>query len=405
MPPNGQPPVAPDYPEQPAPPNPNDPRNYGPPQPYRQPYQQQPAWPPVPPQPSPYNPAPNQPYGYGQQVDYFGQHPSHGGVPAKPQSRRKGIVASLAVVVVLVAGGGGIFAYLQGSKVTPEKVFEQSLYNALSTSSFTQVNTVENNRLSLKYDVSDVKKPRVSGVADIDLYKIKISGYGDSAASFFKIEPTGDGSVYTAEDGYVNTWVQFKRNGQAPEGSAGVAGLLGVSYVTEARAGILNDYFFGNFSSDQQQTLVRAMLDSNVYTYDPQQVTEETLNGQQVFKYSVTIDTGALIKINEQIAPMVGASDKELQDVKDNLSEDGRSIKDTLYIGIDDPRLLKVELSGENVGEVVAYGGFNATDVGSAPEPEAQWSDFESAEDVPAGTGARQAVPTTTSTQIPQLVQ
>jgi hypothetical protein len=301
----------------------------------------------------------------------------------------------LAVAAVLLMAGAGAYAMAQNAKPTPDRVFQKFLAVTMSSNSMAQTVKAPGSTIDYKFEFSDVRKPKVSAKGTTDIYRgttLTVQGYDDAESSYARTSyqnPQGQSAADPAmPKAFDSGWVQIRENGELPatyaSGNDYVRSILDT--VADGHIGTNGDFIMGNFSDGDRQDFINFINSKHVYSYDSHMVSREMLDGKPVFKYPVQVDKVALGELNQQVARVTGADGGFLAATT---SATTLRLQSTLYVGINDARLLKVVTSDGKTTATVTYGGFETTSIGRAPQPASKWGQTK---DKLESLGARSAV-------------
>ncbi len=269
----------------------------------------------------------------------------------------------VAAVVILVIG---MLAFIK-MRPTPNKVFASALEVALSTKQVEgQYHSADgNDNASIKYNVSDIKKPKVSVDANIQSLGVKAEGYGNLQNTYFKI--TSLNTAQGSDSQIINKWVQLRKNGKAEAPISSFATLGDPHIVT------LGSFIFGNFPSGDRQELINFLLENNVYSYNAKAVKEEKLDKHSVYVYEVIIDLEKLKEFHIKVGMLMGL---DPTDVAKNFSVFRPASSAKLYIRKDNKQLIKVAITQGESTATTDYLNYNKTDLPAEPKADMNYKDF-----------------------------
>jgi hypothetical protein len=273
-----------------------------------------------------------------------------------PKRSKAGLFLIIVIILALLAGGAA-YAYTRFGKPTPDAVFKAALDNALATPHQQLSMQAPDVTAAIQYDLSKSSDPRVTSDIKVALLgdKLETVSYLSKPNTYISYKDVGSdankqlGSV-------LNKWVQLKKDGKAEPGadSSSTAIVGAAQDLASSLSGA--DWPLGNFAAKDRQTLTDYVLSNQVYSYDAAKVTQNTLDGQKVYVYSVTPKQDKLQELVKKELGMWGFSSDEVDKALAGGVDDISDMK--LYIGISSQRLLKLTgtSSGEKETATLTYG-------------------------------------------------
>jgi len=278
--------------------------------------------------------------------------------------------AVLLVVAVLVLATAGFGWWSDRHDNTPDKVFADAIGKLLSTKSITQSVSSNTASLSVKFDMRNVKDPRVSmTIAEQDGATVaKVSGYGSLQNEYLKYTTFGDAALDGSLKSLVNKWVQIRTNGTvAADANADAKALTDPRYL------MFGDFLMGNFSAADRQDLLQFIKSNHVYNYDVKHVKTVAVQGRNAYVYSLTENVPELKKLNQKAAAVMGVPLADVEPALAGINEGGAI---ELYI---DEGTKEIVGYVNTVGTTVARGSYTDYDMTSLPpQPHADltWAQF-----------------------------
>ncbi|HSX31231.1 MAG TPA: hypothetical protein VLE99_04905 [Candidatus Saccharimonadales bacterium] len=271
---------------------------------------------------------------------------------------------------MLVLAGAGAYWWVK-QQTTPDKVFHAAITKLLSTTSITQSVGDANNMGVVSYNLSNLKDPHVSVSLSIKApgETIKLSGYGTLQNDYVKYNSFGDPTSDRALSGIVNKWVQMRTNGTLATGAD-----PSIEDLTSPRYLAFGDIMIGNFSAAQRQQILQFIQTNNIYSYNAKKVTTATVNGKKVYVYPITENIAKLKELNKKVAPMMGLSTSDIQDVLDTLGTSGNP---KLYITVGSKEIVKYTLQESGATATGSYTDYGSTTLPSEPTGAMSWTEFE----------------------------
>lgn len=301
-----------------------------------------------------------------------------GAVPAAPvapsggKGKMKLILAIVIVVVVLGGAGAGAYMWYKQQN-NPNHIFKAAVSNLFKTKSVTQTATSSDVNGAVKFDVTNVKDPKIS--ADVTVKSSDVtfdmSTYGTLQNSYLKFKSFGNSALDNYFSAVTNKWVQLRKDGTVP---ANVN--TNFSDLADPRVFAFGDFIFGNFSSSQQKTLTDFVMANNIYKYDSKAVTTTTLDGHKTYVYPITENVSKLKDLNTKAAGYMGLSDSDIKTALDNLGGN-KSVK--LYVDASTKEFVKVTLTSDGSPITNTYTDYDATTLPSQPSADITWAQLESA--------------------------
>lgn len=278
--------------------------------------------------------------------------------------------AGFVTLVLLVAA----LLLWNNSARTPDAIFRGAFSRALSTNSVRQVTLSGDGTVTVSYDVSNVKNPRLSSQLNsltIDAGPLEqISGYSTFSNTYIKF--TGGLVTTYLPSNAVNKWIQTRTNGTSHI-SAASTGL-----VSDAQQIFFGNIVFGNFSRKDRGTIMDYIAKHPLYTYDTKQVTKTIVNNHHVFAYDVKTNEKNLEGYNKLIGTIVGQQPEITSSDYDQLAA-GSTI---IYIDSSSKEIIKGKTQNtDGSTTTTTYDQYDQAQVGTEPKAQLSWDTF-------SGTGA-----------------
>lgn len=308
----------------------------------------------------------------------------------EPKSKRKLLIATAAIVVAVIAVGGAAFAIWKGDQGSPDAVFKAAVSNSLVTKQveMTMLATASGQTMEQfddKYDFSNMKNVRISGVSTQNLFGItlKSNNYCTQQDEYYASLEVNGKAVPTAELG---KWAHTMHDGNAlqPTGS-NISVTTNPECFEEAMPGLTEGWPIGNYSPSARQALAQDMI--NEFKYDPAQVIKSTYYGHKVYVYNLLskdyVDENK--DIVEKIGQSTGLASGEISFLVSSSGDSPGQYKASgkLYIDISSKRLLHidvaVESSGDKATETVDFSHYDEVAVPPTPKPQITVDQYDAA--------------------------
>ncbi|MGH7195913.1 MAG: hypothetical protein ACREGA_04000 [Candidatus Saccharimonadales bacterium] len=273
-------------------------------------------------------------------IDTFGQ-PDLYKLQHLPKHGKSPLLALLIVVVLVIVIGGGAFALFHSKQPAPNEVFQDAVASALSTSQLAQQTVVtgtSNATESTRYDLADMKNPKVStdtSVTPSKTYGLQYKGYATLSDSYLILESAGvKGQSSGQSASQPKKWLQVRRGNS-------LSSVIKGGSIPDPAVELFGDFIFGNFPAKQRSQLVAYTINNNIYQYDADKVAKSTLNGQPVFVYDITENVPKLKLLNQKAAADMGMN-SDLYKTLFTAAGADYAKTGKLYISVKQHRLLKV---------------------------------------------------------------
>lgn len=297
--------------------------------------------------------------------------------PYQPPKSGKKIFAVVSTVLLLILMTGGAIFALMSTRATPDSVFAAAVETSLSTSQVKQTMTTESGDMTILYDVSKAKDPRVSSETKADVFGIKVqmkqySTLKDSFVSYGEF-----GKLFTPGSPaapFKDKWMQPRADGKTVgEDAGGLNSLLLDSYYT-----LFGDWIFGNFSAADKAELKKIILEEKVYTYDASKVQKKKIGDQEVYAYDIKENADTLLKLNKKVAAIWGV---DAEDIADHISTVPKEGKITMSINIKTKQFVQLEAESDGIKVLSRYTDYNNLKLPEQPKVQADYIQFNKAID------------------------
>jgi hypothetical protein len=298
---------------------------------------------------------------------------AHIGAAPRRKRKRKGPVLAVFGLLALIVIAIPIVMSKAGNNGADE-LFQSAVANSLTTHSYSQKEVVGQDNIQIRQDVTDITKPRQSGTVDLISVGAKLEGYSSVANSYIrytKFPDTAGPSTATI----LNKWEQIRKNGVMP---AAYKQSFGFEELFDARTSILGNFIIGSFAAPDQQALISLIQTKGVYSYDSNSVSTETVDGEPVMRFDVTINANALTELNQKAGAMMHLPQADVDAVIKRI-DPATVAKDTIkmYISTNSQRLVKVAVTSGTSTAVITYSGYNSAVVSTEPVADFQYDEFQ----------------------------
>lgn len=278
------------------------------------------------------------------------------------------------LVIVLLLIGAGAFAFFrfQSQQNNPELAFTDALTANLATPVLQATYNSGEAKSRVVYDFTDLTNPIISNQATVQLAgaDFELQTYGtakDSYLSYRKVPDVINAQLAaTVRDG----WIKLRVKGLLPPSvNTRLANLADPRYLA------FGPVILGNYSPDTRRQLVDFMRAHSVYNYNLKAVTTKTLDGQQVFVYSIKLNLAYLKLANQSAATNNKFTTVDTQAAIAALDE-LQGAKATLYVTAKTHRLQQVELVKDGKTSSITYSHYGDAALPDEPQTKLVWSDF-----------------------------
>lgn len=289
----------------------------------------------------------------------------------RPSRKSRGKFFIPIVIVALLVIAAGVYAIMGLAKADPTALFNSSIINALSTSSLKQTSTSNDGDVTVSYDLQNLKDIKVFSTASLDTNGIlyEIEGFGNMKNTYIRYTKiSGEGVKPPDVARLLNKWVSIRVDGQLPLRNGGLT-----TPFSDPRYLFFGQYIFGNFSAEERTMLSNFISDNNIYEYDKTKVTNETIDGNTVTVYDVTLNTDKLAEYNKMVADMIGLTES---DINDALTDIKGITQAKMYINTQDKRLVKVQITQDSQTINNTYSDFNTVTLPAEPTADKSVNDY-----------------------------
>lgn len=270
---------------------------------------------------------------------------------------------------------GGVLAFGAYKFITTSRhnsqvnnTFEQALANTFSTKSFTkQVVYNQANYTESNYDVSDVRKPKMSAKTFVTAGGVSgfgAEGYSTLENGYVKFSVTNPSD---AQKQFADKWIQVRKDGKIPlDVDTNVLELYDVRFTPFGLASL------GNFSASEQKQLTEYVEKNKVFIYDNSAVKTQRSNAENLYMYPVTAQASRVASLSKKIADIVGYG------LAPNIANSKANFKANIWVNSDTKRIVQIETTKN--GQPITYNfyNFDKTTLPSEPTAELGWSDYMS---------------------------
>jgi hypothetical protein len=250
---------------------------------------------------------------------------------------------------------------------SPDAVFKKSINVALSTGKVEEKSVAPgygDTTQTIQYDISDPKNAKLFSV-----YKsegVEMETYATIKNTYIRLPVVDDQTLSSFKEYGLtiekNMWVQTLKNGAFDDQSP-----LAVLEPIDTRVYLLGQYVGGNFSKADRKKLYDYAMDNQLYKYDPKKVKTETLNGEKVYVYDVTLNTDKFKGYDKLAAGIFGIPESEVDKMLDAAAVfDLKEAK--MYVSKKSKHLVKISAEQSGIKVEATYSKFNDVDFPAEPK-------------------------------------
>ncbi len=292
--------------------------------------------------------------------------------PVEPVSHESKlhVVAAVSVGIVMLAVISGTWLWM-AQRSTPNAVFTAAISKLLDAKTVTQKFSVSSLTGVVAFDASNPTHPLVSSTAMISNsgMTVTVNGYGSLKNDYIKYASLGSPTLDTMFPGMVGTWVQVRTNGKLAHG---VDSQL-VEFA-DPRDMAFGDFIIGNFSANDRRILLAYIAKHKVYTYDKNQVGATTMNGSEVYVYTVHENVAQVKALNKKAAAMLHIP---VAQIKSILGLVGSASATQLYVDVNSHAIVKYTSVVDGQTIFGSYTNYNTTSLPKKPAGSITWKQFE----------------------------
>ena len=280
-----------------------------------------------------------------------------------------GLIAIAALLVGVAIVG---WIHWHSTQNNPDTVFKQAITNGFMTAQVQAKMTAGDTNSVNTYDFSSLKNPLVSSQSTIIRYgaPFGIAGYGSATNTYISYTDLPSSVPAATVTSIKNAWVHVRSNGLLPQKVG-----ANIAYVSDPRYQAFGAIIYGNFPKLTRDKLVQYSLNQHVYKYQLTQVTHQTVDGEKVLVFPVTINTGFLKILNISAANAEGFAPTDIQATLDNLD----NLKEStvkIYVSLSSHRIVRLDVTKLGQTTSTVYGRFNSATVSDEPPTKLFWQDF-----------------------------
>lgn len=281
------------------------------------------------------------------------------------------VVALIAVALVLLAGGFWLFRQ-HTQAANPSTMLQDALRQAMSTKQVSIETISGPNDQTTNFDFTTPTNLSTSSTATVAINgsNFNLKGYGTLKDSYFSYSKFPLAIDTKLSSQLTNAWVHVRNKGTEP---AGVSGPL--YQVADPHYQIIGPVVFGNFTPAERDALLKFIGDNTIYSFDGKQGGRDTIAGHHVLTYTVTLNTGSLLVLNQNAALSEGIDPNDIQAAIDHLSTLRGA---TLALAIDASKHQLVQIAATKSGQttIYDYSNFGSAQVSNEPQTRVTWDGF-----------------------------